>query len=81
MQVDLPADQQTYLEGLVSSGRFPTVGDAIREGVELLISHEDLKGQVQIGLDQADRGELIDFDTAFQSLRALAKELDGAATH
>ena len=79
MNVELPSTQQDYLEGLVAAGRFPTVNDAVREGVELLISHEDLKRQVQYGIEQADRGELIDHDTVFQHVRSAVRAADDAA--
>jgi hypothetical protein len=30
MNVELPSDQQTFLEGLVAAGRFDSVGEAVR---------------------------------------------------
>ena len=79
MNVELPPDQQAILVDLVATGRFSSVGEAIREGVELLISREDLKQQIQVGIEQADRGELIDHDTVFRHLRTLAGATDGLA--
>ncbi len=76
MNIELPADQQEFLVGLVAAGRYTSVGEAIREGVDLLISREDLKKQVQTGIDQADRGEVIDHDSVFRHLRALAGAAD-----
>jgi antitoxin ParD1/3/4 len=78
VNIDLPSIQQDYLEGLVAAGRFPTVNDAVREGVELLISREDLKQQVQVGIDQADRGELLDHDLVFERVRSAARAADEA---
>jgi antitoxin ParD1/3/4 len=79
MNIELPPDQQAFLAGLVATGQFDSVGEAVREGVGLLISREDLKRQVQVGIDQADRGELIDHETVFRNLRALASAADQAA--
>ncbi|HRX79763.1 MAG: CopG family transcriptional regulator [Planctomycetaceae bacterium] len=78
MEVQLPADQQAIIENLVASGRFPSVGDAILEGVRLLASTERLRQQVQVGIDQADRGELIDHDTVFARLKAIASAAQGS---
>ena len=72
MEVNLPADQQAIVENLVASGRFPTGGDAISEGVRLLASTERLRQQVQVGIEQADRGDMVDHDTVFARLTAMA---------
>jgi|CXWL01.1.fsa_nt_gi putative addiction module CopG family antidote len=72
MEVNLPADQQAMIESLVASGRFPTTGDAISEGVRLLASTEKLRQQVQVGIEQADRGDVVDHDTVFSRLKAIS---------
>ncbi|REJ65249.1 MAG: transcriptional regulator [Planctomycetota bacterium] len=46
MHLDLPPDQQAFLEGLVKAGRFPSTSKAIGEAVRLLASQEQLKQQV-----------------------------------
>ena len=76
MNVELPPDQQTILAGLVAAGRFSSVDEAVLEGVDHLISREHLKRQIQVEIDQADRGELVDHDTVFRHLRTLAGAAD-----
>jgi antitoxin ParD1/3/4 len=71
MNVDLPDEQQAIIESLVASGRFSSAGEALTEGLRLLVSSEHLRRQVQEGMDQADRGELVDHDTVFGQLRAM----------
>jgi hypothetical protein len=39
------------------------------EAVRLLISREQLKQKVQVGIEQADHGMLLDHDTVFGQLR------------
>ena len=72
MEVQLPADQQAIIQGLVASGRFPSVEDVISEGVRLLASTERLRQEVQVGIEQADRGEVVDHDTVFSRLKTMA---------
>jgi antitoxin ParD1/3/4 len=72
MNVELPAEQQAIIESLVASGRFSSAGEALTEGLRLLVSSERLSQQVQVGIDQADRGELVDHETVFGQLRAMA---------
>jgi antitoxin ParD1/3/4 len=72
MEVQLPADQQAIIESLVATGRFPSVDEAVSEGVRLLLSNEKLRQQVQEGIEQADHGDVVDHDTVFARLRAMA---------
>ena len=72
MNLDLPAEQQALIESLVESGRFSSVDEAISEGIRLLLSQERLKQEVQIGIQEADRGEVVDHDTVFAQLRTMA---------
>jgi putative addiction module CopG family antidote len=72
MQIDLPAEQQTFIENLVASGQFSSENHAMSEAVRLLISREQLKQAVQLGIEQADRGMLLDHDTVFGQLRMMA---------
>ena len=79
LNIDLAPNQQELLTDLVAAGRFSSVGEAVREGVQLLISREDLRRQVQLGVEQADRGDLVDHDTVFAQLRKLAGAADDSA--
>ena len=72
MQIDLPTDQQALVESLVASGRYSTVQDAISEAIHLLVAQEELREKIQTGVDQADRGELLDHETVFAQLRSIA---------
>ncbi len=63
---------------LVESGAFEHPADVVLEGLALLDEHEQtrramdakLKAAIQVGIDQADRGELIPAEEVFARLRA-----------
>ena len=74
MDVQIPQDQQAIVEGLVAAGRFSSVQEAISEGIRLLASSEKLRLEIQVGIDEADRGELHDHDTVFAQLKAMATD-------
>ena len=74
MDIQIPEEQQSIIEGLVASGRFSSAQEAISEGIRLLVSNERLRQEIQIGIDQADRGDLHDHDTVFAQLKAMATE-------
>ncbi len=72
MNISLPPDQQSFIEDLVQSGRFSSADEAIRERVRLLMTREQLRRQVDVGIQQADRDDVIDHDTVFANLRSRA---------
>ena len=74
MDIQLPQEQQSAIEALVSNGRFGSVEEAVSEGIRLLVSNEKLRQAIQVGIDQADNGELHDHDTVFAQLKAVAAE-------
>ena len=77
MDIQLPQNQQLAIEALINSGRFGSVQEAVTEGVRLLVSNEKQREVVQVGIDQADNGELHDHDTVFAHLKAMAAEAAG----
>ncbi len=76
MNLELPAEQQAFIESLVQSGRFSSVDEAVREGIRLLASQERLKQEIDVGIQQADRGDVADHDTVFDQLRTMATDLE-----
>jgi predicted transcriptional regulator len=60
MEVHLPQEQQAEIDRLAAeTGRSPD--ELVQEAVARLLAHNEwFKQQVQIGLDQIDRGEFID---------------------
>lgn len=72
MNVQLPKEQLTLVEELVAAGRFSSMDEAISEGIRLLASNEQLRQQVQTGIEQAENGEVLDHDTVFAQLKAIA---------
>ncbi len=76
MNLELPAEQQAFIESLIQSGRFSSVDEAVREGIRLLASQERLKQEIDVGIQQADRGDVADHDTVFDQLRTMATDLE-----
>jgi antitoxin ParD1/3/4 len=68
---------------LVESGRFESAADVVLEGLGLLqeqellrkASLEKLRADIQIGIDQADRGETIPAEEVFDRLEAKYRAL------
>ena len=76
MEIQLPEEHRSVIESLVASGRFSSAEDAVLEGVRLLAANERLRSEVQIGIDQAERGDVHDHATVFAQLRAMARQAE-----
>ncbi len=74
MDIQLPHAQQSAIENLIASGRFESAQEAVSEGVRLLVGNEKLRQAVQIGIDQADAGDLHDHDTVFAQLKSMVAD-------
>ena len=74
MDVQIPQEQQAIIEGLIATGRYASAQEAISEGIRLLASTEQLRQEIQVGIDQADSGDLHAHDTVFGQLKVMAAE-------
>jgi antitoxin ParD1/3/4 len=80
MNVKLPPELEQFVERLVREGRYGSTDEIICQGMILLqeqeeslsLQIEDLRLEAQAGLDQANRGELIDDEEVFNSMRSLS---------
>ena len=70
MNVSLTPELQQYVNKRVQSGLYHSASEVIREGLRLLKEKEDvhqrkldnLRGDIKIGIDQADRGRVSTFN-------------------
>jgi antitoxin ParD1/3/4 len=69
MNVSLTPELEQYVNKRVQSGLYHSASEVIREGLRLLKEKdeihqrklEDLRREIQIGIDQADRGQVTTF--------------------
>jgi antitoxin ParD1/3/4 len=90
LNVSLTAELERFVQERVSSGRYQTASEVVREGLRLLErqerDHEEafeaLKSKLARGAAQAERGEVVDgeafFDKALKRLERKRKR-SGAA--
>jgi Arc/MetJ-type ribon-helix-helix transcriptional regulator len=72
MNIQLPPSDQIAAEQLVEIGRFASIEEVVSEGIKRLVSGEEFAAKVRTGIEQANRGEMVAHDTAFQRLRESA---------
>lgn len=77
MNVSLTPELEQFIQNQVESGKYTSVDEVIVAGIKLLEEREriykgrfeELKREIMIGIEAADRGELIDGETVFRELR------------
>lgn len=84
MNVSLTNEQIRFIEQRVKSGRYRTAAEVVREALRVLMQQEsdeqrdfrawreEVRRQVDAGLDQAERGQLVDGEQAFARLKKRA---------
>ena len=82
MNVNLGPVFDQFVAELLSSGLYQSQSEIVREGLRLLREREQLKQlrlaelrkQINIGSEQADRGECVDGEEAFAEIRRPSAE-------
>ena len=77
MNVHLGAAFDEFVAGLLKSGYYQTQSEVLREGLRLLKEREDLRRlriaelrkEIVLGGEQADRGDFVDGPEAFAKIR------------
>jgi antitoxin ParD1/3/4 len=80
LNVSLTPELEQFVQSRVASGRYQTASEVIREGLRLLEEREqareaaieELRARIRRGIEQADRGELLDGDAVFEEIRQLS---------
>jgi antitoxin ParD1/3/4 len=80
MNVSLTPELEQFVQSRVASGRYQTASEVVREGLRLLEEREQtretalegLRAKIRRGIEQADRGEVLDGDTVFEEIRQLS---------
>jgi len=66
MTVEIPPDLQQFVHQVIDNGSFKSETEVVGQALRLLQQRqqkiEDLRREIQLGLDQLDRGEGIELD-------------------
>jgi Arc/MetJ-type ribon-helix-helix transcriptional regulator len=79
MSAEISAENERYLQQVVDRGIYRDRAEAIDEAVELLKRRDQLRSDVHSGIEQADRGELLDAEDVFRRLEERAHQIEANA--
>lgn len=69
MNIDLTAEAMEFVQGLVASGQYKSADEAVADGVRLLMCRQQLRADIQKGIDELDAGNGVDGSVVFAELR------------
>jgi antitoxin ParD1/3/4 len=77
MALALTPELEQFIQNQVANGKYASADEVLIAGLKLLEEREhlyqgrfeELKREIMVGVEEADRGELIDGETVFHNLR------------
>jgi antitoxin ParD1/3/4 len=80
MNISLTPELEALIQAKVKSGLYHSASEVVREALRLLKEHDELRRirlaelrrEIQIGLDQVERGEVVPFD--IEEIKAEARQ-------
>jgi len=83
MTIHLPEHREQFIRDLVQSGRYASEAEVLDKALQLLEENDEqaklaeLRQEIAIGIDQADRGELAIFDPQATLARIRSRRTTG----
>ena len=82
MPISLPSELGQFVKSQIDRGNYESIEAMLVAGLKLLAERDEayrgrfemLRQDVMIGVEAADRGELLDFDTEMENIRLSLKE-------
>jgi len=78
MNLNLSAEANEFVRGLVAQGKYQNEEEAVVDGIRLLMGREKLRNEIQVGIEQLDRGEFCDEETVFAEVDAVIDEIEAS---
>ena len=78
MNLNLPADANEFVKGLVAQGRYQSEEAAAVDGIRLLMGREKLRHEIRIGIDQLNRGISHDEETVFADVDSAINDTEAS---
>jgi antitoxin ParD1/3/4 len=76
VNVHIPADLGQFVQRLIADGVVASENEAVAEGLRLLQCREQLRRDVNAGIEQLERGEGIDGEEVFDRLQQRIDEIE-----
>ena|ERR1700728_4588964 len=86
MTVTLTPEQEKFIEERVRRGEYPSAEIIVNEGLKLVLAKEEyqrrlvrLRAEINVGVEQIKRGEVVDGETAIENIRKKLRQRERTA--
>jgi antitoxin ParD1/3/4 len=77
MEITLQPELEQFIQEKVTSGQYQSVNEAVNAGLKLLMERDliyqgrfaELRQEIMVGIKASEKGEVVDSETVFHSLR------------
>ena len=75
MNIEIPAELDQFVKEMISTGSYRDENELLIEGLRLLKSREQLRRDVNAGIEQLEAGQGIDGEEVFARLEERARQI------
>jgi antitoxin ParD1/3/4 len=75
MNVEIPSDLNPFVQQMISCGNYRNENELLVEGLRLLRTREQLRADVNAGIDELEAGQGLDGEEVFARLEERARQL------
>ena len=75
MNVEIPAELDQFVKEMISTGSYRNENELLIEGLRLLKSREQLRRDVNAGIEQLEAGQGVDGEDVFARLEERARQI------
>ena len=75
MNVEIPAELDQFVKEMISTGSYRNENELLIEGLRLLKSREQLRRDVNAGIEQLEAGQGVDGEEVFARLEERARQI------
>ena len=77
MDITLQPELEQFVREKINSGQYQSVNEAVNAGLKILMEREliyqgrfdQLRQEIMVGIEASERGEVVDSETVFNSIR------------
>ena len=71
MAIEITPELASTVQSIYAGGQYASEGEVLATALQLLQQRDQLRRDLQMGIDELDRGERLDADQVFSELRGL----------
>lgn len=75
MKVAIPPEFEPFVQSIIGSGSYKTEAEVVGEALRILKKREQLRRDVNAGINQLEEGEGVDGEEVFERLEKKAKAI------